>query len=213
MESESRIQERLLSLLTPLVAPLGYEIVYVEVQTHRQGVLRVFIDHAESGRGGIGIEDCVNVSRALQEPLDQLEEVDKLFHGPYELEVSSPGVDRPLRLAKDFERFRGHDVRIHVFRPLTAEELGNGDYKNRNPKQKNFLGTIKALEGDKVVLDLAPGAGSEPGKKGKPAKKAGKPTTNSVELAISIPIPLISKANLEPDFSDIADSMKESVQS
>ena len=108
--------------MTPLVAPLGYEIVTIELLTHKQKTLRIFIDFAETPKADakgeiplIGIEDCVKVARALDEPLDLIPEVETAFQSTYELEVSSPGVDRPLRQAKDFERFqRTPNPRSHL---------------------------------------------------------------------------------------------------
>src|SRR4051812_31407643 len=156
-------QDRLIQLISPMLSPLGYEVVYVEVQTARTKILRVFIDFTEERPGeAVGIEDCVKVTRVLDEPLEQLPEVDSIFKGSYELEVSSPGVDRPLRTQKDYRRFSGHDVRIHVYRPLTAEELENGTYQARNPKQKNFVGRLLKVEGEKVHLALS-ADGSAPG--------------------------------------------------
>ena len=175
--------DRLIELINALIAQLDYEVVHLEIQTHRQKILRVFIDRLGSEKQtAIGIEDCVKVTRALDEPLDQVPEITEIFHGNYELEVSSPGVDRPLRQPKDFQRFSGRDVRIHVFRPLTGEELGNSDYQERNPRQKNFLGTLKGIVKDRVLLAIG----------GTELKKE----------EISIPLPLISKANLEPNFEE-----------
>jgi len=204
MSENLKTRDKLIDLIAPLVAPLGYEIVHLESLTGRQNILRIFIDHVEGAQTTpIGIEDCVKVSRALDEPLDQIPEIETVFHGAYELEVSSPGLDRPLRLAQDYNRFSGKEVRIHLYRPLTAEELGNPVYQAKNPKQKNFLGTLMGLQNDKVRLALSAGqnaakTGSH-GKKGKAQKAA--PNTNSVE-EITIPLPLISKANLEPQLGD-----------
>ncbi len=203
------IQARLIEILTPLVSPMGYEIVYLEVQLNRQKVLRLFIDH-QGETTGIGIDDCVKVTKALDEPLEGLKEVDAAFGGnPYELEVSSPGIDRPLRTEKDFIRFAGKEVRIHVFRPLTSSELGNEDYQSRNPKQKNFLGTLRGLDNGKVLIAVNLTGGHD---KAGVKKKSKSKQTNSVEegpLAaakanwVTIPLPLISKANLEPDFEGL----------
>jgi ribosome maturation factor RimP len=204
----------LIELISPLVTPLGYEIVHLEV-IQRQKTLRLYIDHLDS-TAGIGIQDCVKVTKALDEPLDQMPDVDKAFGGgTYELEVSSPGIDRPLRSLRDFDKFKGREIRVHTFRPLTGEELGNADYQSKNPKQKNFLGTLQGVRGDKVVMTLNLTGGFDPshpdfkkksGKKGKasPAdRKEASPTTNSVEgeghaMEVTFPLPLISKANLEP---------------
>jgi ribosome maturation factor RimP len=171
--------DRLIELLSPIVEGLGYEIVHLECQLARQKTLRLFID--AKGSQGVGIEDCVKVARALDEPLDQMPELDAVFKGAYELEVSSPGIDRPLRQPKDYEKFQGQEARIHVYRPLTAEEIGNAKYLEKNPRQKNFLGVLKGFRNDRVLL--AVGTGS----------KAGLP-----ELDVEIPLSLISKANLEP---------------
>jgi ribosome maturation factor RimP len=198
--------EALIDWIDRLIQPLGYEVVHLELQSHRQKTLRVFIDFADS-RGttdsgeekAIGIEDCVAVTRALDEPLDQIPEIEALLHGAYELEVSSPGVDRPLRQAKDFVRFAKREARIHTFRPLTAEEIGNEAYFSKNPKQKNFFGTLLGVSGDKVQLAVSPGPSAEKGKsKRKP--KTNKEAETGASAEISIPLPLISKANLEPKF-------------
>lgn len=207
--AESR-NERLISSLSPLVEPLGYEIVALEIHTHRQKTLRLFIDRTEieAEKGPIGVEDCARVSRALNEPLDTMSEVDGLFNGStYELEVSSPGVDRPLRQERDFSRFAGKEARIHLFRPLTPEEIENAGYFEKNPRQKNFVGVLKGIRDGKVQLSLSPDSGDKSGKKGKakkPARRTGKPAqagadTNREE-EVMIPLALISKANLEPRF-------------
>jgi ribosome maturation factor RimP len=163
-------------------------------------VLRVFIDFADHDEDKtIGIQDCVVVTKALDEPLDQNAEIDALFKGAYELEVSSPGVDRPLRTENDFQRFSGRDVRLHVFRPLNAEEIENEKYQTKNPKQKNFIGQLKGIRGGKVLLAVHPSGSALNTGKAVAKKKASSPATNSVE-EILIPLPLISKANLEPQF-------------
>jgi ribosome maturation factor RimP len=204
-ESTSHPHHHLIQLISPMVESLGYRVISLEVQSHRQKTLRIFIDYLdESSEKTIGIEDCVKVSQTLDEPLDQLTEITALFPGGYELEVSSPGVDRPLRLASDFERFAGREIRVHVYRPLTQEEIENPVYQEKNSKQKNFLGTLVGFQKGKVVLLTSSQTGKEVQKHGKKSKvKKNTPlTTNSVEgNTITIPLPLISKANLEPHFN------------
>jgi ribosome maturation factor RimP len=190
-------EDRLIEIITPMIAPLGYEIVLLEIINQRQKTLRLFIDRADGSSAGIGVEDCVKVARTIDEPLDALPEVDAIFKGgSYELEVSSPGVDRPLRREKDYERFSGREARIHVFRPLTPEEIGNEGYLVKNPRQKHFVGKLLGVRNGKVLLTLSRDGASE-AKKGK-AKKAAPEAEQAEE--VMIPLALISKANLEPKF-------------
>ena len=105
-------------------------------------------------------------------------EVAEIFGStPYELEVSSPGVDRPLRREQDYLRFAGRKIRLNTFRPLSAEELENAPYAAQNPRQKNFLGELLGLDSGKVRLKSSIG-GEE----------------------VRIPLPLVARANLDPDF-------------
>jgi len=214
--------DQLIQLISPWIAPLGYQVIYLEIQSQRQKVLRIYIDHLDgsSSEGvsqsigqAIGIEDCVKVSRLLDEQLDQIPEVQTYLPGAYELEVSSPGVDRPLRTNQDFQRFAGQEVRVHLYRPLTGDEIENPDYQEKNPKQKNFLGTLVGLQNSKVVLLVdSVNSKDKAAKTKKPGKaeKTAELTTNSVEgLRVAIPLPLISKANLEPHF-DFEGATKES---
>lgn len=207
VQARTSPQALLMEKLGPILEGLGYELVHLEMQMHHGKVLRVYIDRLEFNEklGAIGVEDCANVSRALDEPLDAMLEVDKAFGGAYELEVSSPGVDRPLRKVRDFEKFAGRDARIHTFRPLTAEELGNTDYQKRNPKQKNFLGRLSGVvvtgagaseSSASVKLTVLASMGtSTKGKKPSLKKKENERTDE-----ILLPMSLIAKANIEPDF-------------
>lgn len=202
--------DQLFEIISPWLEPLGYQVIHLELQSQRHRVLRIFIDHLKSDeKGGIGIEDCTTVSRALDEKLDLDPQVSELLPGAYELEVSSPGADRPLRSLEDFRRFQGKLVKIHVYRPLSTEELDNREYLEKNPKQKNFQGTILGVTGEAVILDLSPIQKTSLNQRGKKGSSK-KPTTNSEEgVKISIPLPLISKANLDPQF-DFEGEMKES---
>lgn len=202
--STAHPHDHLIELINPWVASLGYQIIHLEVQTHRQKTLRLFIDFLHpSTEKKIGIEDCASVSRALDEKLDQIQEIESLFHGAYELEVSSPGADRPLRTAEDFQRFSGREVRLHVFRPLSIEELENKQYQDQNPKQKNFFGTLVGLQEGKVVLLISnhDRKGIYKATRKRKANLSALQQTNSEEgFQVKIPLPLISKANLEPQF-------------
>jgi ribosome maturation factor RimP len=198
----SHPQDQLIEMITRWVAPLGYRIIHLEIQTHREKVLRLYIDFAtHSPDKTIGIEDCVKVTKALDEPLDQSAEVSALLPDAYELEVSSPGINRPLRTQNDFETFVDQQVRIHTYRPLSGEELTNENYFQRNPKQKNFMGILKGIQEDKVLLSISThdkGDRSSTKKKKKVSKKALMEAQAEEDVIITLPLPLISKANLEP---------------
>src|SRR5436309_1286211 len=89
-------QHGLIELISQWITPLGYRVIHIEIQSHRQRLLRIFIDRLEDSSEAIGIEDCVRVTRALEGPLEENPEIESLLPGTYELEVSSPGIDRPL---------------------------------------------------------------------------------------------------------------------
>jgi ribosome maturation factor RimP len=189
--------------IASLLDSLGYELIHMEVHIGRQNILRLFIEHAEWSKGGIGIEDCARVSRSIDEPLDAMPEVESLFHGAYELEVSSPGVDRPLRKLQDFNRFKDREVRLYIDRPLTAEESNNAEFCKKHPKQKTFLGISQGVTTEgKIELDVMKDEGTSAKTKGRPASpsKGGKKGKESVLPRITLPAERITKANLEPDY-------------
>lgn len=127
------ITARLRQMLEPAVALHGCELVAVEYfpQGNNQ-TLRVYIDK----EGGITVDDCERVSHQISGVLD----VEDPIAGHYLLEVSSPGLDRPLGGPRDFERFRGREIRVRLYAPL------NG--------QRNFKGLLLGLRGEQVVLEV-----------------------------------------------------------
>lgn len=117
----------------PLVADLGMELVDVEYRREGHGwVLRFFIDK----EGGIGVDDCAKVSREISANL----EVEDLIAHAYHLEVSSPGLERPLKKKEDFVRFTDRQIRIKLRQPVG--------------EQRVLIGTLCGLEGNVVVLKL-----------------------------------------------------------
>ena len=123
---------KLREILAPVVAAMGYELVGVELHP-RPGntLLRVYIDKA----GGISVDDCQQVSHQVSGVLD----VEDPLPGRYTLEVSSPGLDRPLFEAQHFARFAGHRVRVHLAMPLHG--------------RKTLTGRLVGMRGDSVVLE------------------------------------------------------------
>lgn len=122
------------AMIEPVVTGLGYEVVDIEFRPHsRDGLLRVFIDH----ESGIQMEDCEAVSRQLSAMID----VEDPIPGHFNLEVSSPGLDRPLRKAEDFEKFTGDIVKIKLSMP-TIEG------------QRNFTGKLLGIKDNDVLLEV-----------------------------------------------------------
>ncbi len=120
-KNDSINKEDLFQDIRVIVENLGYECVHVALVTDcGQQVIRVFIDSL----GGINVRDCEGVSRALNRYLDgqNAPELDDRYY----LEVSSPGLERPLFNAKDYERFKGKEVRVKTHRPLDGKKLHQG---------------------------------------------------------------------------------------
>lgn len=128
-------------LLEPAVRAMGYDLVRVRYTGARtRPVLQIM---AERPDGSMDVEDCAELSRAVSALLD----VEDPIHGEYELEVSSPGIDRPLVRKEDFERFAGFDAKIELARPRDG--------------RRRFKGRLKGFDGEAVLLEVT-GQGPEP---------------------------------------------------
>ncbi len=115
------LRESLENLLEPVVKAMGYELLLVEYHSqsgHGASVLRLYIDHDD----GISIEDCEAVSREVSGVLD----VEDPIGGEYQLEVSSPGLDRPLVKPEHFARFCGEEVKIELLEPRMGRRRYRG---------------------------------------------------------------------------------------
>lgn len=120
-------------ILIPMTEELGFELVDVEyVKEGSSRYLRAYIDKP----GGININDCETVSRRLSDILDEKDYIDEA----YILEVSSPGLGRPLRKEKDFKRSLGEEVEIRTYRMID--------------KQKEFTGILKDYDEKTVTIEL-----------------------------------------------------------
>ncbi len=121
------------AIIEPAVAALGYELVGVEfLPQGRHSVLRVYID----SEAGIRVEDCERVSHQISGVL----EVEDPISGQYTLEVSSPGLDRPLFKAEHYQRFAGSEVKLRLIRPLDG--------------QRKFRGVLHGMREDAVVIEV-----------------------------------------------------------
>lgn len=108
------LTERLRDLLGPALEKLGYELIQVEQIATRPPVLRLYIDLPGEAGVGVTLDDCQKVSQYVSGLLD----VEDPLPGAYALEVSSPGLDRPLVTAEHFRRFVGSEARVQLHRPL-----------------------------------------------------------------------------------------------
>ena len=138
---QKNVTARVIELTTPLAVSLGLELVDVEYrQEAGKMVLRIYVDK----EGGVTLDDCTKVSREMDEILD----VEDIIRGKYTLEVSSPGLNRQLKKASDFERFVGRLVKVRTFEPQ-ADSAGN--------MRKTFLGELVAFSDDVACLKLKEG--------------------------------------------------------
>lgn len=134
---------KVLQLLEPLVEGLGYEFVGAEyLPQGKHSLLRVYIDQPDSG---VGVDDCERVSRQVSSMLD----VEDPIPGHYTLEVSSPGMDRPLFTPAQFERFIGNEIKLLLSRPVNGRRKMTVELKGVND---NVLSVV--LEGDEIEIDF-----------------------------------------------------------
>ena len=133
------MRERLVTLVEPVVEAMGYELVLLEFNPHRGSAsLRLFID----APGGITLGDCERVSREIEGTLD----VEDPIPQGYRLEVSSPGLDRPLVKPRHFERFAGSRIAVQLLKP-------------REGGRRKFQGVLRGLRDGHVVIET-PDAGT-----------------------------------------------------
>lgn len=119
MEPRELIEERVRLVAEDALGKMGIELVDAEFKREPSGaVLRLFIDR----EGGVSLDDCQVASRTM-EPIFESSGVDELIPGPYNLEVSSPGLFRPLKRSRDFERALGRRIKIRTFRPVDERRI------------------------------------------------------------------------------------------
>ena len=123
--------KRIISIVEPIVREEGCELIDAEVTSDSgRKILRLYIDK----NSGVILDDCARVSHAVEDIL----EVEDAISGCYNLEVSSPGVERPLRTREHFEKAMGH--RVHV---TTRDKVGD---------RRNFIGLLKGLETAQLII-------------------------------------------------------------
>lgn len=134
--AKAAIDRRLAGIVTPTIEDLGFELVRLRLMGGKKATLQIMAERAD---GGIEVEECATISRAVSAVLD----VEDPIAGEYVLEVSSPGIDRPLTRLKDFERYDGYEVKIE-----TSEAIDG---------RRRFRGTLEGVEDGEVLLAINEG--------------------------------------------------------
>ena len=134
--AKTAMDRRIAGIVEPVIEGLGYELVRLRLMSGKRTNLQIMADKPD---GGIEVDDCAAISRAVSATLDVEDPID----GEYTLEVSSPGIDRPLTRLKDFDAWEGYSAKI------TTDEMIDG--------RKRFSGTIAGTEGDEVLLQIPEG--------------------------------------------------------
>ncbi|WP_108501866.1 MULTISPECIES: ribosome maturation factor RimP [Paracoccus] len=131
--AKTAIDRRLAEIITPVIEDLGFELVRVRLQGGKTATLQIMADRPE---GGINVDDCAEISTAVSATLDVQDPIEDNYH----LEVSSPGIDRPLTRMKDFESFEGYEARLDLNQPIDG--------------RKRFKGTLAGTEGTEVLINI-----------------------------------------------------------
>lgn len=134
--AKTAIDRRLAAIVAPVIEGMGFELVRLRLMAGKKPTLQIMADRAG---GGIEVEDCAEISRQVSAVLD----IEDPIEGEYTLEVSSPGIDRPLTRLKDFDRWDGYEAR------LETTELIDG--------RRRFKGVLQGVEDDEVLIEIPEG--------------------------------------------------------
>ncbi len=133
LTAKTSMDRRLAEIIEPVIEDLGFELVRVRLMGGDTKTLQVMADKAD---GGIEVDDCANISTAISATLD----VEDPLEDAYSLEVSSPGIDRPLTRLKDFQSWEGYEAK------LETSEMIDG--------RKRFKGQLAGVEGEDVLIEI-----------------------------------------------------------
>lgn len=134
--AKTAIDRRLAEIITPVIEDMGFELVRVRLQGGKTNTLQIMADRPE---GGINVDDCAEISVAVSATLDVEDPLEDAYH----LEVSSPGIDRPLTRIKDFATFEGYEAKLETNQPIDG--------------RKRFKGVLAGVEGDEVLVNIEEG--------------------------------------------------------
>lgn len=131
--AKAAIDRRIAGIITPVIEGMGYELVRVRLMAGKSATLQIMVQKPD---GTIEVDDCARISTAVSAVLD----VEDPIADAYTLEVSSPGIDRPLTRLKDFDQWQGFEAKIET------EELIDG--------RRRFKGQLAGVEGDEVLIEI-----------------------------------------------------------
>ena len=134
--AKAAIDRRIAEIITPVVEDMGFEVVRIRLMTGKESILQIMVQRPD---GQIEVDECAQISTAISAVLD----VEDPILDVYTLEVSSPGIDRPLTRMKDFDQWEGFEAKIET------EELIDG--------RRRFKGQLAGTEGDEVLITIAEG--------------------------------------------------------
>ena len=134
--AKAAIDKRLAEIVQPVIEGMGYELVRLRLMSGTKTTLQVMADRPD---GGIEVDDCAKISTAISAVLD----VEDPIEDEYALEVSSPGIDRPLTRLKDFDMWADHEAKIET------SELIDG--------RRRFKGQLRGTDGDEVLIEIPEG--------------------------------------------------------
>ncbi|MFN3644985.1 MAG: ribosome maturation factor RimP [Gemmobacter sp.] len=134
--ARTAIDRRLAGIVQPTIEAMGYELVRIRLMGGKTRTLQIMADRPE---GGINVDDCARISTAVSAVLD----VEDPIEDNYTLEVSSPGIDRPLTRLKDFDTWNGYEARVET------GELIDG--------RRRFKGILAGTEGDEILITIEEG--------------------------------------------------------
>jgi ribosome maturation factor RimP len=138
--AKTAMDRRLADILTPVIEGMGFELVRIRLMSGKTKTLQIM---AERPEGGIEVDECAQISTAVSALMD----VEDPIEDNYTLEVSSPGIDRPLTRLKDFDTWQGYEARIE-----TAELIDG---------RKRFKGVLAGIEGNEVLINLPDETGED----------------------------------------------------
>ncbi|MCI5095608.1 MAG: ribosome maturation factor RimP [Rhodobacteraceae bacterium] len=131
--AKAAIDRRLAEIISPVIEDMGYELVRIRLMSGKSTILQIMADKPD---GGIEVDDCADISNAVSAVMD----VEDPILDAYTLEVSSPGIDRPLTRLKDFEMFEGYEAKLE-----TAEMIDG---------RRRFKGELAGVEGEDVLINI-----------------------------------------------------------